>query len=272
MNKMIKKTVCIISVFMLLISSTVTTFAMTPNDQDNNGYSDFAEDLSFEIELDRYVKETYVIERSFKCNYDNKMVGITYYDAYYAKTNHIYSANQRMDFLGLKMRTEGNSIELPKQILFWTTTKVYDFGISSVSVEIPNVTGMKLNSRAYSTTADSARRQVTIGSDIGFSIAGFNVGQNNSITFDDCVCNVVDNSSRASGLDIVYNFQAYKSSMSNTYKQYILEGTDYYVAIERLYNSDEVYNQKIYITSKFVSTSDNYSSTVTCDITHTVLY
>ena len=151
MKKVIKGLTCLLTVIVVLISSTLSTFAMTPKDQDSNGFSDFAEDLSFEVDLDRYVKETYVIEKSFKCNYDGKMVGITYYDVYYAKTNHIYSAGQRMDLLGLKMRTEGNTIELPKKILFWTTTKVYDFGVSSVSVDIPNVSGMKLNSRAYST-------------------------------------------------------------------------------------------------------------------------
>ena len=272
MKKVIKGLTCLLTVIVVLISSTLSTFAMTPKDQDSNGFSDFAEDLSFEVDLDRYVKETYVIEKSFKCNYDGKMVGITYYDVYYAKTNHIYSAGQRMDLLGLKMRTEGNTIELPKKILFWTTTKVYDFGVSSVSVDIPNVSGMKLNSRAYSTTADDARRQVTVGTDVGFKIAGFNVGQSNSITYDDCVCNVVDNSSRAYGLDMVYNFQEYKASMSESYKQYILEGTDYYIVIERLYGTDDVYDQKLYITSKFVSTEDYYSSAVTCDITHTVLY
>mgnify|MGYP003215796152 CR=1 FL=1 len=272
MKRLINGMACFIAVIALLLSSTVTMYALTPQDHDNNGFSDFAEDLSFQVDIDKYKSETYVIEKSFKCNYDNKMVGITYYDTYYAKTDHIYSDGQRMDFLGIKMRTEGNSIELSKKILFWTTTKVYDFGISNVNVDVPNVSGMKLNSRSYSTTADGARRQVTVGTNMGFRIAGFNIGQSNSITFDDCVCSVIDNSSRSYGLDIDYSFQEYDDGMSDSYKQYILEGTDYYVGLERLYDSDNSYNQKIYITSKFVSTSGGYYSTVTCDITHTILY
>lgn len=271
MNKNARNLICLLIVVAILMSFTTPAYAAI-RDKDEDGYSDIAEDLSFKVKTNKYVTEAYVIERSFKCNYNNKLVGITYYDVYYSHTNRIYSDDQRVDFIGLKVRTEGNTIKLSKRILFWTTTKEYDFGISSVNVQIPNVTGMKLNSRAYSTSADDAKRQVTVGTSVGFSIAGYSIGKNNSITYDDCVCNVADNSRRSTGVDLVFNFQKYKSSLSSSYKEHILEGTDYYIAAERLYSSDVHFDQKIYITSKFVSTSGGYSSTTTCNITHTVLY